>query len=453
MKLNRRSPFLWLSVAFMLYSASLAAAAAVLLQADKMEGEAGLTAFVGLTAAATLLLLVAVFRAVDLTLIKAARGLAVEIGAIVHGERRHTIDTTGYRALPGLPEAVAELALKLGVLRQQVGEAVAAATSGVETEKARLAAILNDLHEGVVLCNAKHQVVLYNQIALSLLHVSGEMGLGRPLAGLVAKEAVMHAFDVLMRRPEGGPVNAPFLTGTTDGRSLLQGRMSLVRAHNEITGYVITFNDVTKSVSALARRDALLSGLVDSLQDPVRRLNDPASDPAAAAAAALAISGALEHATKVYRSLLTGWWPMTDIHSADLFDFVIRRLDNSGLKVTMTGLPVWLHGDSHTLVLALDALLRSVGNGTGAPEFDLGGRNRTDGMDGLVYGFHAIRETWMFLWASAMKTLLALSMSLTNSVSKLSVSRLAIFSARHGGRGRKGAHEDRGPHRHRRSYL
>jgi DNA polymerase-3 subunit epsilon len=231
----------------------------------------------------------------------------------------------------------------------------------------------------VVLCNTNHQVVLYNQIALGLLHVSGEMGLGRPLFGLVTKDAVLHVFDVLMHRPGAGPVNAPFLTGTTDGRSLLQGRMSLVRAHHEITGYVITFNDVTASVSALARRDALLSGLIDSLQGPVQRLNDPASDPAEAAAA---ISAALEHASKGYRSLLAGWWPMTDIHSADLFDFVIRRLDNSGFKVTMTGLPIWLHGDSHSLVLALEALLRNIGSGTGAAEFDLAAES--DGRHGWI---------------------------------------------------------------------
>src|SRR5208337_1845085 len=56
---------------------------------------------------------------------------------------------------------------------------------------------------------------------------------------------------------------------------------------------------------------------------------------------------------------------------ADLFDFVIRRLENSGLKVTMTGLPIWLHGDSHSLVLALDALLRAIAKDGGPQEFDL----------------------------------------------------------------------------------
>ena len=41
------------------------------------------------------------------------------------------------------------------------------------------------------------------------------------------------------------------------------------------------------------------------------------------------------------------------------------------IKATPVGLPVWLHGDGHTLVLALDALLRALSVGTGVREFDL----------------------------------------------------------------------------------
>ncbi|PKU22224.1 DNA polymerase III subunit epsilon [Telmatospirillum siberiense] len=207
------------------------------------------------------------------------------------------------------------------------------------------------------------------------------MGLGRPLFGLVAREPVLHILDVLTHRPESGPDSAPFVTGTIDGRSLLQGRMSLIRtqSQSQITGYVVTFNDVTESISALARRDAMLRQVIESLNGPVGRLGDPSGDPAAAARE---IGAALDRVKDDYRRLLTGWWPMSDIHSADLFDYVIRRLDNSGLKVNMTGLPVWLHGDSHTLVLALEALLKGVAAGTGAAEFDLG--VEADGRHGWI---------------------------------------------------------------------
>ena len=367
MRQKRQAFSLWLGLATVLFLASVSVA--FLLQ--ETSDPAAFNEFALLVAGLGLLFAVSVMVIAKVALLSPAKRLAVDIVAVVHGEHRHSINLDRYRSLPEVAVAVDALTRKLGVARSQVGEAVAAATATAENEKARLAALLNDLHEGVIVCNAQHQVVLYNQIALGLLRVAGEMGLGRPLFGLVAKEPVLHIVDVLTHRPDGGLDSAPFVTGSIDGRALLQGRMSLVRAPGggEVTGYVITFNDVTESVSALARRDAVLRQVIEALRGPVARLNDPSCDPANAARD---ISTALDQATTDYRSLLTGWWPMTDIHSADLFEFVIRRLDDSGLQVTMTGLPIWLHGDSHSLVLALEALLKTIAHATGARDFDIG---------------------------------------------------------------------------------
>jgi len=366
--MNRRlAPFLLLCLAFAAYAGALAGAAFLLPLDAQGNSRAPLLTFAVLAVGLAGGLGLVSWKIVDLIVLRAARKLAVELRAISHGEVRDSFDLSRYSVLPVLPEAANEMARKLGVARRQVNEAVAAATANAEAQKARLAAILNDLHEGVVVCNMKHQVVLYNQVALHLLHVSGEMGLGRNLFGLVAKEPVLHILDILLHRPEGELSNAPFVSGTIDGRSLLQGRMSLVRTQGEITGYVITFNDVTDQVAALAKRDTLLREVLDGMRNRLDRLSKSASNTETVIAD---LSDALGKASKSYRSLVTGWWPMSDIHSADLFDFVIRRLENSGLKVTMTGLPIWLHGDSHSLVLALEALIRAIAK-AGPQDFDL----------------------------------------------------------------------------------
>lgn len=375
MKPRRLALFLWLGVATVLFWAGLATAWMSYGTGEGVDGGSLLFAVATLGLAFPIVV-AAIVRS---TLLVQARRLAVDLVAVLHGEARQSIETIRYAGLPALPEAVNGLVGRLAAARAEVREAVARATAVTETEKARLAAILNDLHEGVVVCNWQHQVVLYNQIARGLLHVAGEMGLARPLFGLVAKEPVLHILDVLAHRPEGGPASAPFVTGTIDGRSLLQGRMSLVRTQSQITGYVITFNDVTESVAALARRDAMLRQVIESLAGPAACLADPSGDHRQAARD---VAAALDRVRADYRSLLSGWWPMSDIHSADLFDFVVRRLDDSGLKVTMTGLPVWLHGDSHTLVLALEALLKGISAGVGAREFDLGAES--DGRFGWI---------------------------------------------------------------------
>ncbi len=365
MRVRRQSPVLWLCLVFLFFTGGILGFGWWL---DGRSVASPVIAFASMAAAALAVLLAAVLQIVRLTMLKPAKRLAVEARAIIHGGQGRPIDWARYAALPELAEAVAELGKTLDGARGQVAEAVATATASTETEKARLAAILNDLHEGVVICNLKHQVVLYNQIALSLLQVVGEMGLGRPLSGLLALEPVVHILELLLHRSDGGPRTAPFITGTPGGRSLLEGRMSLVRAQSGVTGYVITFNDVTEQVSALAKRDGLLRELIERLRGPAERLAKGEGDLEALGGE---VTQAFERATKGYRSLLAGWWPMSDIHTGYLFEFVIRRLADSGLKVNLTGLPLWIHGDGHSLVLAFEVLVRSIAKGTGAAEFDL----------------------------------------------------------------------------------
>ncbi len=362
-----RRPILWLSTVFIVFAGSVAAIGGLLGEGRSVPQFAAL--FILSAVALGAGFLVAALQIFRHFYIRPLHRLAVELRAIAFGRQGKLIDRAQYATLPGLVDALNALAGALDMALVQRNEAVAAATAGAETEKARLGAVLNDLHQGVVVCNLRHQVVLYNQKALGLLRVSGELGLGRSLSALLGMDPVLHMLEVLLRRPESGPESAPFITGTSDGRILLQGRMRLVRIDADVTGYVISFDDVTASVSALARRDALLREVIDSLQGPVARLNDVTCDPAQAAAD---ISTALKMADEGYRSLLAGWWPMADINSAYLFGFVVNRLQDSGLKVNRTGLPIWLHGDSHTLAVALEALLRCVAKGTGATEFDLG---------------------------------------------------------------------------------
>lgn len=355
-------------VAFGLFAGAVLWAAHLLADAQGALAPQSLTTFIGVVLACALLLLVAVWGIIRRSLVKPMRRLAVETRAIVHSVNKPAIDTARYAMLPGLAEAVAELAERFDNVRRQVTDIVGEATASAQQEKNRLGAILNELHEGVVVCNLKHQVVLYNQVALRVLRLAGDIGLGRTLSSCVVMDPILHILEVLTHRTEGGPGSAPFITGTPDGRSLLQGRMSLVRGQAAITGYIMTFNDVTVSLSALARRDALLREVIERLRRPAQQLGMEGHDQAKLA---MEVSNAFDRAVEGYRSLLASWWPMTDINTGYLFDFVIRRLDDAGLKVNLTGLPVWIHGDSHSLVLALDGLLRSIAKGTGAVEFDL----------------------------------------------------------------------------------
>ncbi len=201
--------------------------------------------------------------AVDRFVLKRVAALAGETRVVAHGTEQARIPTERFAALDPLPEAINTLAEKLFQSHRRVEEAVAHSTVRVEEQRSRLAAVLNDLHDGVLVCNLQHQILLYNRGALALLGASGNLGLGRSLLEFVARDPILHTLDRL-NRPYDGAVekpadrHAPVITVSADGRALLHGQIGLVATDDHVTGYVITLSDATAEMATLSKCDALV---------------------------------------------------------------------------------------------------------------------------------------------------------------------------------------------------
>lgn len=365
-----RGPFPWLLAAFTANVAAIVVAAYVLSQGVVDQEE--LTALATVALAGSAIMFALAWKIVDFQVVRLIKRMAAEVRAIAHGGTRIAMDSDRYAILSPLPEAVNSLTTRLAATRKELAEGLAGATAKSEETASRLAAILNDLHEGVVVCNLRHQVVLYNSVAMDMLAEAGQLGLGRSLFETVARDPVIHMLEMLTHRLEMGGRGTPFLAGTADGRMLLQARMTLIRLpEGDSTGYVVTMVDAGPQVAALARRDALLREVAEGLESPLLRLRIAADNPVLVAREAENIAIAIKRVTEGYQRALTEWWPMADLHSGDFFGLVARRFEGDALKVSVTGLPVWLHADSHSLALAVEALIRQIADRFNLVEMDL----------------------------------------------------------------------------------
>lgn len=317
------------------------------------------------------------------------------IQTVVYANPEHRIEVGDDHELGGLPAAVNDLVRKLAQTRANVENAVAEATTSLEQQKNQLAVILQDLYEGVIVCNLNHKILLYNNRSLQLLHIGGEIGLDRSLFTFMTRQPVLHCLGRLTSRlaegrhtehPEG--LMAAFIGATPDGRYILEARMSLVLDPNgTASGYVLTFDDDTDELAALGLRDRLLREATEGLRAPVANLSAAAeilgANPTLDAAQqsqfkqvilseSRYLAGRLERLSAQYRDIITGHWPMSDIYSGNLFSHVARRLkEQRDVATVMTGLPQWLHGDSYTLVELLTRVILQVGDLSGATSFDL----------------------------------------------------------------------------------
>ncbi len=388
---------MWIAIACV---AGLIAAGGLLLVAINAGGPAAealasgpvLGAIIGLGVAAFVvaggLLWLIAFQRVART----AAALAAETQMVAEIGGDTAINPKRFAWLASVAHAVSLLGARFAAAQRETERAIATATERSEEQKRRLEAILRDLSEGVLVCNLEHQILLYNQVALSLLHVAGDLGLGRSLFNVLGAEPILHALDRLTL-PTGSDrrsaeVAVPVVCATRDARSLLHGRVSLiVDAAEQPTGYVLTLTDVTRDIAELGRRDALLRQASEGLRAPLANLRAAVETIATFSdmesterrqfeevirREADELSTRLEALDYDYRGLSAGDWPMADIHSTDLFKCVMRRLtDSGGPQLTMVGLPLWLSGDSHSLVLLIERLAHELARAIGAKAFDI----------------------------------------------------------------------------------
>lgn len=262
---------------------------------------------------------------------------------------------------------------------------LAQAAAQAARHRAWLEVILRDLAEGVVLCGPDHRIILHNSAAIRLLEHSEHLAPGRPLFTLLSREPVLHALEQL-RRP-GAPDWVPFAGATADACRLVQGRMALVVSPDgSAAGYMLTLADPIREAEQLAQDNLLRRALARELRQPVTNLRAAAEiitsypgmsqreraafDEVLAEEARL-LSVRLETLDSQFRRQVATRWLMADLHSQDLFNCLAREAARSGVILTMVGIPLWLHGDSRSLLAALHTMVAGLAAATGRKSFDL----------------------------------------------------------------------------------
>lgn len=186
--------------------------------------------------------LVAAF--LELRVFRPLRQLQDHLGVFLHSDSDHRLGLSPGHGLGELPRLVEELGRRLSRERLETARAMDAAASRMERRKSRLEAILRDLHEGVVVCNDDHRVVLFNQSAAAFLEPAGPVGLHRPVSSLLSGTRLRKEYARLRRRFEADPGAAlvsRFGEQTADGRRI-DLRMSLIVEQEGVcTGYVLSF--------------------------------------------------------------------------------------------------------------------------------------------------------------------------------------------------------------------
>ncbi len=324
-----------------------------------------------------------------------ARLLEQALVLLTTDAQRELSSKNGAKAVRGLARAINELARQRDQLKRDIALEVAQASRGVEQERNRLAALMSELTQSVVVCNLDGRVLLYNNRARTQFRALSEaptlaggaelIGLGRSIYSVFDRKLVAHALESVQQRLQRGAASpsAQFVTTTRSGQ-LLRAQMTPVRgvATEElqagtgaasITGFVLMLENITLDYEQESSRERLLHDLTEgnrgslaNLQAALEMLDDDDLDTAmrerfrrvareeAQAMARRITEGAAQGAQGIATR-----WPLEEMLGTDFVQAAQRRIEaNTGVRsdAQEVDATLWLKLDSFSLLQALTYL-------------------------------------------------------------------------------------------------
>jgi DNA polymerase-3 subunit epsilon len=311
----------------------------------------------------------------------------VEQAQIVLGGAGREIDAVGSADNRALARAINTLVRERAELKVDIGRQVSEASREIEQERSRLAALMSELTQSVVVCNLDGRIILYNSRARAQFRALSQaptlvggaelIGLGRSIYAVLDAKLVAHALETVHQRVLGGSASpsAQFVTSTPGGQ-LLRVQLAPVRAIESealLNGFVLMLDNITRDFADESLRDQLLHGLTEgtraslgNLQAAVEMLDYDDVDTETRERFHAVIRDEVRAMSQRMQSLASHTvqtqktrWPLEDMLGADLVSAALRRIEalyGCAVAADDVDASLWLRVDSYSLLQALAAL-------------------------------------------------------------------------------------------------
>lgn len=324
--------------------------------------------------------------------------LAKEIDTITPASPSHRLKAKGTKSLEGFVQAVNRLADRYEQLHTVIQEKRRPDRAALEEQKNILAAVISELPEAVLVCNAEGQILLFNRRAIEFLGIGEDDGncppnggpaLGQSVFTLIDKHLIEHALDEINERLKRkiSHIASHFVIDDINGHIIGAEARPILNRLGQFTGFVLILNDITKQREADSRMDSLLQELTKSARSPLASiraaseamLEYPDIDSASLQQfkeiihrESISISNTLSKMAGDYSAILQKQRSLVPTAFSDLVDTIRRRAKNR-LGIVIEGdkpsEKIWVRVDSYTFVVAILFVLNQLKNKSGQWRF------------------------------------------------------------------------------------
>lgn len=328
------------------------------------------------------------FRQYVQGLLKMSEHLRLMLGA----NRNFRVTPEGPPEVQQVGLAINDLAEQRDALMADVELQIARAKASVEEEKNRLAALMSELAQAVVVCNRDGRILLYNNRARLEFHALAQgtsamasgalIGLGRSIFSILDQSRIAHAEETIRQRLARGLGSqvANFVTATPNGQFLRVQMVPVMAAGAEpgssaaMSGYVLTVENITRSLEQEQSRNQGLVELTEgsraalgNVRAAVETLSDYPDMEARArerfiqviAEEVARMSRRLDDTAGRFADAIKTRWPLEDVSAADIVSAARRRIEalfQLPSKVEACEENLWIKADSFSLLFALSFL-------------------------------------------------------------------------------------------------
>jgi DNA polymerase III subunit epsilon len=339
--------------------------------------------------------------------VAAPRALSRDVRIMLKANPAHRARLRGSAEMRRLAAEVNDIAEARSELQREVDQRIHEANARLEEERNRLAALMSELAQSVVVCNVEGRILLYNARAMRLLRkpLAGQVigsgpslvGLGRSVFAIFDRNLIIHALETIqdrLRQDTQSP-DAHFVTSAPSG-ALVRVKMAPVFSSeggtpgSGVTGFVLVLDDITRRTEAGNRRDLLLQSLTQGTRaslgsvraavETIVGFPDMSSEErnrflGVIADEARQLTARLDTTVGEFADSLRTDWPLEQMRGADLIVAARRRVEAKTkllTKLEAVDESVWVKVDSYSLMQAIAYLASRLADEFGIRELRFG---------------------------------------------------------------------------------
>lgn len=303
-----------------------------------------------------------------------------------------------HRALPrgateihALIDKFNTLAASHQALQDDVQARIDHANRALAEEKNRLAALMSELAQSVLVCNLEGRILLYNTRATELLETTHEaastnIGLGRSVFGVIERGLIVHALEQIQHQQQqtDGQLTRPvsdFVTTLANGQIVRAHMAPVLDSAAALNGFVLTLENITRDVETDSRRDALLQSLTQDTRAALANIRAavetiwqfPDMNNAKRDQLTAIINDELQRLSQQLDRAGHGQtdhsgkrWQLEEMRGTDLIALLERRIETPSVHIDTLDMPdaidttLWLKLDSYALTQSLAYLVQCI---------------------------------------------------------------------------------------------